>query len=517
MRRALLLLMLFPLAFAALEDCEGEGSLGDMLWCWSGQMNALIVPLAMVLVVVGAAVYVISQFFGADLRARASVYVSNLLTAAGVAVLILILFYAMLPYVQGAHIRFDLEEQFSILMELARTSLMVLILVMVIASAGIYVLGQLFGADTRARATVWATGMLAGAIVAAILYVVLTSVLTPFMENLSFPHPIETFANYLGVLMVITFLVIFILLITYLLSKIFNVPEWEAYLNIELTQLLNSFLVIIFVIAMFTVSEVFVMGMSSDGAAVRSPSMAAALFLKEWVTDSVMTGMFDVFQIQACTSILSMLNRRIGEFVLTNVFKLFPGMDTFVSITNVLAFGLVSVYGSLSFQISILTFIDAVAVPFLLPAGLLLRFFPPTRDAGAFLISMAFCFQIIFPGTFLVHERVLNEIGAEKYDSPRLLIASLCGPFKYGVAGLLINTGTNPIFSIPIPGMRALGTVLMSLTQEFTLNIVSMAEFLPILRLMAELSLLSLFMPALSTIITIAFINGMTKFLVSKV
>jgi len=154
----------------------------------------------------------------------------------------------------------------------------------------------------------------------------------------------------------------------------------------------------------------------------------------------------------------------------------------------------------------------------------MLRFFPPTRDAGAFLISLSFGFQIVYPTTYMINKAIYEEIGARPYCSPqypdspcpRALIASLCGPFKYGVWGVLLNTSANPIFRI-VPGGTVIGGFLSRLVSESLLNAVSMAEFIPIMRHIASLSLIALFMPALSMVVTIGFINAMTKFLVARV
>ncbi len=442
MRRALLFLMLLSLAFAS----DGSQQVELDLRAWLDLLQGLLVPMMFLLIVAAGAVYVVGQFFGQELRARASVYASSLITAAGIGALVLILFFFFLPFFEArGDPRIDLVAQIGQLASFAETALVVLVGVLVVVSAVTYALGRAASAETRARATVWATGMLGGAIVAAVLYVILNQILPAFGAALTLPYGLDIYVR--QVIIPVVFLVSFILIITYLLSKVFKVPEWEAYLSVELSQLMNSFLVILFIVGLFGVGEVIVASMTD---VAYSPPIAAAQFLREWVADGVMTGMYDIFRIQICTSILSTFSRRIGEFVLTNVYKVFPGTDTFVSISNVLAFGLVSVYGSISFQIIILTLIDSIAVPLLLPAGLLLRFFPPTRDAGSFLISMAFAFQLVFPMTLLIHEQVLEDIGAHKYNSPTLLIASVCGPFKYGVFGVLLNPATNPLFSGPI-------------------------------------------------------------------
>jgi len=54
------------------------------------------------------------------------------------------------------------------------------LLLLVVLAAVTYAIGQILGAETRARATVWSTSMLTGAIVAALIFILIPSIL----ENL---------------------------------------------------------------------------------------------------------------------------------------------------------------------------------------------------------------------------------------------------------------------------------------------------------------------------------------------
>ncbi len=56
--------------------------------------------------------------------------------------------------------------------------LAVAMVLMILLAAVVYAVGQVMGAETRARATVWATAMFTGAIMAAVIYVI-----TPFVIN----------------------------------------------------------------------------------------------------------------------------------------------------------------------------------------------------------------------------------------------------------------------------------------------------------------------------------------------
>ena len=470
-------------------------------------------PLILVMVVLAAAVYMIGQMFDSETRARASVWSQGMLMAAGVATLMVVLLYFIVPgIIRGETPFFNAITIIGGLAGLASTALATLIVLLLVLAAAAYGMGQVSGAETRSRANVWTQGMISGAIVAAAIYVLVFSILPPLGERLFASGPLY---NYRLVIISVTFFVTAFILITYLLSKTFKVPEWEAYLNIELSNLMTSFLVAIFVIGLFSVGDVVAAAYSPpECGAVTSPPTAAICYMRDHVADSVLRGLFDVYQIQACTSILSTFSRRIGEYVLTQTFKVFPGMDTFVSITNVLGMGLVTIYGSVSAQIAFMYFIDGTVTNFFLPAGLILRFFPPTRDSGAFLIALAFGFQVIFPVTYQINAGIYEELGGTDYQSPSALIWSLCGPFKYGVWGFLLNPAANPIFKLP--GGMVIGTALSRIVSESFLNAVSMSEFIPIMQNLAKLSLFAIFLPTLSMTITIAFINAMTKFLVGK-
>ena len=473
---------------------------------------SIVAPLMFTMIVIAAFVYAIGQLFGAETRARATVWSQRMLVAVGMAALIILVMIFLVPNImQGGSpgAGTNTENYIAQLKSLIEVSLIGLTMTLIILAAFVFLLGQLGGAETRAKASSWVSGLIGAAILAGCIYLILYQ-LMPTLENLL----TDSLYVYARVIIEITFFVSFFILITYLFSNVFKIPEWEAYLNIEMSNLYMSFLVVVFVFALFAVGSVVASAWSAD----KTPAQAAISYMRGTVADSVLKGMYDVYQIQVCTSMMGTFSKRIGEAVLTQVFRVFPGIDTFVSITNVIAMGLVSVYGSLQAQIALLYLVDGTMLPLFLPAGLVLRFFPPTREAGAFLISLAFGFQIIYPMTYLINAQIYSEIGAKPYASPTVLIYSLCGPVKYGFWGYMLTQTNPPMAALSkMVGGQSFGLFLSSLVSESTLNFISMAEFIPIMQSLAGLSLLAIFMPALSMMVTIAFINAMTKFLVSKV
>ena len=66
---------------------------------------------------------------------------------------------------------------------LVNTVLTAVIFLLIVAAAVVYAGGQLLGAETRARATVWATSMFMGALIGVLIYVIVPFVLTAMAGN----------------------------------------------------------------------------------------------------------------------------------------------------------------------------------------------------------------------------------------------------------------------------------------------------------------------------------------------
>ena len=65
----------------------------------------------------------------------------------------------------------------------SKTFLTMSIIIMVILAGAVYAIGQIMGAETRARATVWATSMLTGAIIGVLIYVLLPVILNLLLSE----------------------------------------------------------------------------------------------------------------------------------------------------------------------------------------------------------------------------------------------------------------------------------------------------------------------------------------------
>ncbi|MDD5340370.1 MAG: hypothetical protein PHV13_03910 [Candidatus ainarchaeum sp.] len=59
------------------------------------------------------------------------------------------------------------------------------IMVLIVLAGATYAIGQVLGAETRARATVWATAMMTGALIGAIIYLITPIIIRALLPNLS--------------------------------------------------------------------------------------------------------------------------------------------------------------------------------------------------------------------------------------------------------------------------------------------------------------------------------------------
>ena len=59
----------------------------------------------------------------------------------------------------------------------ARSILAIGVMLMVIMAAVVYAVGQILGAETRARASVWATAMITGAVIGIVIYLVVPTLI----------------------------------------------------------------------------------------------------------------------------------------------------------------------------------------------------------------------------------------------------------------------------------------------------------------------------------------------------
>ena len=173
-----------------------------------------------------------------------------------------------------------------------------------------------------------------------------------------------------------------------------------------------------------------------------------------------------------------------------------PGFPSFIVIERVIDFLLILMspfVASLMVQQIMLEVMKAIAIPFVLPAGVVLRIFPPTRDAGSFLISAAIGFGIVFPFTYVMHKNIVQDRLLPMEDNERSLDDVLSSPDGAG------NSHTNLLASLNFGHFWSANDMVIK----------------P-MRALSYVILQAVFLPALSMTLTIAFIKGTVKFMGQK-
>ena len=71
----------------------------------------------------------------------------------------------------------DFASSLSDIRDLLNSVVPIVATLLIVLSAVAYVIGQLFGAETRARANVWATSLFTGAIIGLLFYVIINAII----------------------------------------------------------------------------------------------------------------------------------------------------------------------------------------------------------------------------------------------------------------------------------------------------------------------------------------------------
>jgi hypothetical protein len=276
---------------------------------------------------------------------------------------------------------------------------------------------------------------------------------------------------------------VLVIAFAYMAAQFFRRPEYESFATMELYQVGVSAVMfaVIFSSSCF-VSEI------SDALAGGDMFDLARGYLDYLVNQIALPAVLRLQGTLFAAQWISSLSMRFGASVWGIMFPAFP---SFVLIERTIEFLLVLITpftSSLIVQMAILEFVRGTMIPFVLPAGVILRIFPPTREAGAFMIAVALGFQIVFPFTYVMHGNI--------------------------VAVLINDTTHIPQDMSTYMNAHGFGLVASTITETGLFDPMGMI-FHPLYYL-SYILLQALFLPALSMTITVAFIKSMTKFISQK-
>jgi cytochrome c oxidase assembly factor CtaG len=98
-------------------------------------------------------------------------------------VMSIVILFALVNIVVAADAAQNMRNALGAVCDMAKGLLALVALVLIVLAAIIYGLGQVLGAETRARATVWATAMFTGAIIGGIIWIVMPWIVSIMMTG----------------------------------------------------------------------------------------------------------------------------------------------------------------------------------------------------------------------------------------------------------------------------------------------------------------------------------------------
>ncbi|MFA5382132.1 MAG: hypothetical protein WC356_03125 [Candidatus Micrarchaeia archaeon] len=285
--------------------------------------------------------------------------------------------------------------------------------------------------------------------------------------------------------------------IAYMLSKLVNIKDFEMFAKMELYQIIFSMALLLLLI--FGIQGLFSIITEIAGD---DPFTISFEYLQDLIKNTI-SSMKSTFWGRLGLEFASKINIKLGikdlplaEHIPANAFISFPPSD--VSILGKAVdkmFALLSpFYASLAVQQFILAIIKATMITLVLPVGIFLRIFPPTRNSGSFLIAVAIGFYVVFPATYVVHAATMEQINTNiQYSSMSVLESSLYEtPDTYDTSFKGI---WGKIFTIIGPGLY-----------DLYLGIIMLPSVI----------MQGVFLPTISMAITISFITSTQKFLIQR-
>ena len=279
---------------------------------------------------------------------------------------------------------------------------------------------------------------------------------------------------------------VLLLVLFYMAAQFFKKPEYEAFVSIEVYQLMASLIIFIAIFGASCFADELVKSVVGGG---RDAFDVGTSYLQYITNDIALAAVEKLQALLLLSQWASSVTMRFGASVWGVSIPVFPAFTVIERTVEFLLMLISPFMSSLIVQQVGLQVIRGTMLPFVLPMGVVLRIFPPTRDAGSFFISTAIAFQIVFPFTYVMHDKIVKDI---------LIPAAYADQATFAKTLAAYNTPN-----------------LVSYVSEYGLFDIDNMFFRPLLGV-SFLLLQAIFLPALSMILTVAFIKGFNKFITQK-
>lgn len=291
--------------------------------------------------------------------------------------------------------------------------------------------------------------------------------------------------------------------VVFMASKALGRPQLTAYAKIEANQLFISGVILVAALGAWHFSNGMIEHLTGFGL-----ESAPLRFLDRIINEGILPVYVKLVRMEVALTYFNAIEYRMGPGVWNFITRVVPGLDPLISIVRMLIFSYTALYGTFSVFVIIFTIVPGILYPFILPAGIVLRFFPPTRDAGVYLIALALAFQTLFPILYVMNFVALSEIWVgHGWVDDRADRVDEYTP----------NIEQSSYFNDINAAAGAAGTAASSFSTWFpVLQPFSFAGLLPFLDRVAQLSLVGLVLPALVFMLVLSMVSAVTKFITGR-
>ncbi|MBS3067135.1 hypothetical protein J4450_00410 [Candidatus Micrarchaeota archaeon] len=298
------------------------------------------------------------------------------------------------------------------------------IMLLILSAAVLYTLGQSFGAETRAKATIWAENLAIAAFIAIIIYVVFTEQNIVNLLTGKFPPP-----YFKHIIVALLFGVIWVVLF-YLPGQVLQHPPLQLAAKEELGVLIMS---IVILISWVTITQLFtdistgIIAQSTPGLNIPTTTQTQAGYTYLTSHLDVAYGSLEIFFVKLRTHYTSLYLFEVLIGFLSTVS--FPIGSPFPAV-NIISFSLMPFDGLILLANAHTVVVEAIgylmsviwakefivifardAIPtILLPFGLIMRAFPWFRATGSSLIAICIVVYFIYPLSIMFSNYLVFDI-----------------------------------------------------------------------------------------------------------
>lgn len=335
-------------------------------------------------------------------------------------------------------------------------------------------------------------GMMFTLLMSALIYSANPSIPT---ESSAFELRDTGYSSLINTMILALAIMTFAISLIYMASGLVNKDDWRMQMREEVYQMLISVLWAVFFFSVATTVDTVISMHASEivggaGAGANAFTISENYLDKVSCLSSVMTMKLEGMKMGA--QYLAGMKSRYYATAWGFSMPTFPGFEVIergLEMTQIL---ITPFTASLFVQIIGLQIVHATALTIILPAGLLLRIFPVTRDAGSFLIAAAFAFYFIMPFTYMINAAVMNQMYQDEFGY------SMCSGEQRADSKYFVQKG------------RFFDSLSLQMLPDFSEDLFKFTTHL------SYVAFQSVFLPAMNMVLVVTFIRATLKFFSQK-